>query len=206
MQICAISYQSYQKPQVNFTSNIRFTTFDCFNSTTGELAEVVESTENQILRASRLKTLGIIDCVAGGITDGRQVVMFHFDPQNNYPFYSYKEAEAALLKKMKKLDYSKLQALILGSHVDSKESRTLFANVEKFMRKHNIKYSKFRGQRSDSGASCIAYFGNGKDEWVITSENIPENDLKINRKPTRKTLLKAFQSYYICPEDHLVKT
>jgi len=161
-----------QNSQISFTSRIRLVNHSDFRSVVSEVSASVDSpwTANEILKAKRAYTTGICDCTAGGITDGKDVVMFHIRPsENNIEYWS--DITETLKQKIDR-NSKKLRGFLLGS-LDYGYSNNIFNGFEAFMRENSFPCTKFRGHKERFAKVDIAY-SSPKDEWLVTSNQISE--------------------------------
>lgn len=190
-----------QNSQISFTSNIKFLkTSEFVFKTTGHPAKYNVGypwTAKEIIKEPFALTRGIEDCTAGGITDGKDVVMFHLCPKKENE--NFKIIENALLEKID-LKSPYLQGFLLGSKSCFKGSKQLFSKLSNFMEKHKIPFSFFKGH-NDTGLSNIAYFSKD-DTWYISNNYLHYEDL--NKTNIDKKLLKVFDEFSLCKEDEFV--
>src|SRR5574344_2123947 len=80
-------------------------------------------TANEIVKAPKAFTLNVMDCSAGGITDGKDVVLFHICPtmsENN----DFSLIEKAIKNRLNSCNKN-LQGFLLGSDFHFKDSINL---------------------------------------------------------------------------------
>lgn len=190
-----------QNSQISFTSNICFLPRHVFNYKVGGIPEknIVKApwTYKGIVKERFSLNRGAEDCVAGGITDGKDVVMFHFckDEKTN----TIQNIENALLEKID-LNSPYLQGLVLGSKQMFQNAVKLFDGVCEFMENHNIPYSKFKGHKH-FGKTDLAYSA-VKDTWYLNNNAIDLTDL--NNTNVEKRVLEVFDEFSLCKEDEFV--
>lgn len=154
-------------------------------------------THKLTVQAKEAMTENIMDCTAGGITNGKDVVLFHLCPDRaeNEVFTDIEKT----LENMIKNSDGKLQGLLVGSKIYFRKSRKLFDNLEKFMKKYNISCSKFRNK----GTSVTNIMYNAKDdEWLLSSNHIDEA-LKKGISDPKKVCKMNFRSSEVSEADTL---
>src|SRR5574344_1840906 len=139
-------------------------------------------TPKEIKKGNLLATTGIYDCVAGGITDGHDVVMFHLCPYSEVSrnYFDFKSVEKDLLSKinLKKT----LQGFVVGCETSSHRSVEMLNNVKKFMENFNVPTTFLTGNR------CIKDIDNGihilysapKETWYVASKLLSKLDCSFS--------------------------
>jgi len=202
-----------QNSQISFTSRIRLVTKSDFKSVASKVSANVDYpwTAKEIIKSNSAYTTGICDCTAGGITDGKDVVMFHICPsESNLNDWSN---IIGTLKQKIDIKSKKLQGFLLGSFVYSR-SNSVFCGFEAFMKENKVPYTKLQGHTEIFADSDILY-SSSRDEWLVTSDQI-SCDLKNNRKLFGKMSIEerqkqlaqivknTFLKVNIAPKDKLV--
>ncbi len=182
--------------KISFTSAIRPMSVSRFLKETGDipLSNRIYSpwTAKQIIKKNAALTENIYDCSAGGITNGKEVVMFHIcTGKENRRF---KTIENIILEKIK--SFKNPQGFLLGSASCFEESSKLFKKFQNFMEKNKIPYSMFKGNKT---YTHIAYDG-AKDEWLIANPILSKNGLQ----PTETLLKQSFEDINICSKDFII--
>lgn len=207
-----------QESQISFTSKIRLTTLEGYRSGLKGFSpkQFVRSpyTAKEIVKSTDAFTKGIYDCTAGGIVDGKAVVMAHIDAHAN-TLYGWDEIIDVLKQKIDPQS-KKLHGLLIGS-LNYGRSYSLFKFFEKFMGKaeNSIPYTKFQHHRSLSAANTHISYKSSIDEWAITnatiSKEIQEKKewLKMMskdelQKELKKIAEKSFVKVEVAPCDELV--
>lgn len=181
--------------KISFTSAIRPVSVSRFLKETADipLSNRIYApwTEKQIIKKNAALTENVYDCSAGGITNGKEVVMFHIctGKENN----NFKSIENNILEKIK--SFKNPQGFLLGSVAYFKESPKLFKKFQKFMEKNNIPYSMFKGNKT---YTHIAYNG-VNDEWLISNPVFSNTGLS----PIKELLKDSFEKFHICEKDFL---
>lgn len=143
-------------------------------------------TKNEITKAKKIYTNGIIDCTAGGITDGESVVMFHISPTNP-------DNENLLPIEQKIMNFAdknkRLRGFILGSKYCFVQSTNNFNFFKSMMNKFEIPFSYFRS--SNDLVTNILYDGT-KDTWYINSLSINNLLKKDGKLPKGFLMNKQF--------------
>lgn len=190
--------------QVSFTSNIRLASANRFakeiESLTLKEAVSPPWTANEIVVGPRAYTTKIYDCIAGGITDGKKVLMFHLCPtyEQNADFSII---EQAILEKFGgKIDG--LKGLLLGNKSKFRASNDLFDKLKGFMEGHKIDFSTIKGVKKDEYSS-LAY-DLKSDTWTISSDYIA-SELKKGVKLLKSILERVFEVVQISHNDKLIR-
>lgn len=200
------NYNQSSKPSnVSFSSRIKLVHADKFAKEIADIKHSINSpwTANEIIKADSAFTKGIMNCTAGGIVDGENVVMFHISTDDiNNKFIIIENVIKNNLNIKKR--FSNLQGFLLGSHRESMDyySARNFKRFEEFMQKLKIPYSKFQGHTEICNNSDIAYKAK-TDEWLISNKTFSKI---IDRAPyaLRKLLPECFDTINISPKDTLV--
>lgn len=190
---------------VSFSSRIKLVHADRFAK---EITDIKHSinfpwTAGEIIKADSAFTKGIMECTAGGIVNGKNVVMFHIstaDINNKFMIIENVIKDKLNIKNRA----SNLQGFLLGSHRESRDyySARNFKRLEEFMQKLKIPYSKFQGHTELCNNSDIAYKSK-TDEWLISNKTFSKI---IDKAPSslRRLLPECFDTINISPKDTLV--
>lgn len=157
-------------------------------------------TEREILRAESAYTTRIYDCTAGGITDGKDVVMFHICPDYVDP-KDFGRIEKVLLKKLD-INNPDLKGFLIGSCDFFGKSRELFKHFEDFMKANKIKYSALKNHFKCEGYSNLLYDSNEK-QWVVSHAGIEERVLESVKNPD-EIVRKLYKNIFIEDSDNLI--
>jgi len=185
---------------ISFTSRIRPVSSSAFQDATTCFMSSVNFPWAHYLTVKRTSafTKGIKDCCAGGITNGKDVVLFHLCPDSNENKV-FSDIETTL-ERFIDFDNDKLQGILVGSKSYFRKSRKLYSNMEKFMQKHNIPYSTFKNKAL--GETDIMY-KTENDEWLITNNYI-QKFIKKNVYNVKKIIEKSFRKTNVSNNDELV--
>lgn len=162
-------------------------------------------TAKEIVRAPRVFTKDIRACTAGGIITKSSaescldVIMFHIDPGKPINF-DLNLIEDTILEK---LDINQpLHAFMVGAKsifgMNAKlfeDSEKVFENLEGFIKKLKIPYSKFKGSPPNSSYLNLAY--NGFEDRIT----IFDSSLK---KIDEQTIFDGFDDVFVSEKDKLV--
>ena len=140
-------------------------------------------TIKESVKASKAKTKDIFDCSVLGITDGKDVLLMHLCPSmpENLDFNKIKNF---IMKKIK-IDNPDLQAVLIGSQFNWKQSKALNDFLLGLVNKWNIPCSVFNSSQNPVN---VAYFSD-TDEWVINSGNIDK--AMMNRETDSEKMFKS---------------
>jgi hypothetical protein len=154
-------------------------------------------TAKEIIKAPKAYTDGIMDCTAGGITDGHDVVMFHLCPSFavNKDFDNIRE----VIKSKLDLSSSKLSGFLLGSDKKFPDSRQLFEKLKKFMSDLKIPTTCIGGNK---GESTNLVYNSKKDEWIISNFRINQG-LHVGTTNPEELLKSSYEDVFIAPQDKL---
>lgn len=201
------SEKNLQNSSISFTSNIKLGDWSDFSREIGFIPSknnIQNWTAAGIVKAEAAYTTLVKDCVAGGITDGKDVVMFHLCPtmKENQDFSQIAET----LKNKIDLSSPNLQGLILGSlssifktlgHYEA--SAQMYENIRKFMSETlKIQFSEFKGHTELSKDTALSYRSN-TDTWMITNDFISPK--VFWKKPTSSFINDTFEKRIIAPCD-----
>lgn len=170
-----------QNSNVSFTSKIIPVTHEEFLRYTSSIPvvnNVMNWNAGGIKKASEAYTKRIQDCVAGGIVNGDDVVMFHICPtfEENKLF---QPIEQAIMEKIG-LKKPNLQGFLIGSDFRFKESVKLFEDFRVFMCRNIINFSMFKCGKKPS--TCHVAYKSEFDTWYLANENLSRLIKKIVRK------------------------
>ncbi len=187
---------------ISFSSGIKFVQTGEFSRLAGNIREKYfvnyPWSAKQTVKGFSAYTRDVKDCTMGGITDGRDVVMFHVSP-NQRNISTFKDVEASILDKIS-LTNPELQGFLLGSTSNNPMSQQLLKMFEDFMKKCKIKYSVLAGQ--DTMANTNVLYDSRKDDWVIASNLIDE--LLPKKLPPEEIAKKLFKDVSIAEFDEFV--
>ena len=169
---------------VSFQSKIKFIDSKTFNTKIKNLNPKKHEvgwpwTADTMKKGKNLYTTDIMDCIAGGIVDRSNAVMFHLGIYNrakaeakHQKGFSIENFKRRILEKIN-LENENLHGIILGGfqlEPNNKYNINVLKKIIKFFDDNNIPYSIF-GARKD-----VHYFGkyslfyeNKKDTWYITN-------------------------------------
>lgn len=153
--------------------------------------------------SKKVRTDGVFDCTAMGVTDGDNVLLFHICPNISANKNSKKLETQIVEKILTLLNPDCLQGVIIGSkqyNINSPRSSELFNMMEKLLKKLNVQYSKFKGGDFEND---IAYNAE-KNEWIIGSslfDNL-SSYITLFNKP-ESAAKKIFNEVKISKEDNL---
>jgi len=198
-----------QNTQINFEAGIKLTTFKRIKNASKRFAKnLIDEpfSEKQIIKRPSAYTLGVCDCVSGGIWDGKKVTLFHIIPtQENVD--NLPQILNTLLEKLGNSD-KKLRGLLLGGATHQR-SRLLFEAFESFMQSKKIPCTTLK-QHKNRYANAQILFNSKKDEWLISNFRINQhiNFLKQqHRKITKAQIMEMLNYSYnkidISPLDNL---
>ena len=143
-------------------------------------------------------------CSAGGITDGKNVTMFHLIPENKN-ISGFNKIEKTLIKEIgiNNIDSNnKFNGLIVGGksrklnakkHNNNSNSRKLFSKIKEFFEKNNISYSVIWGHKQ-GGRKTNCHYSAENDTWTISTNS------KIKKL---KDLKRAYEFIHISDKDEL---
>lgn len=153
---------------ISFTSLIRPVSSDNFNKLAADISNNVNVWKVEgAKKGLSAKTDRIQDCTALGITDGKEVFLMHVIPDfSSNPKYFTKIIDT--IKANIDLSCEYLQAILVGSKYDNKESLIGYNNFKKFLKEHKIPFSELKGGDT---IHKIAYHSN-KDEWLVSNYDI----------------------------------
>lgn len=187
----------------NFSANFKFLKTDEFkkvvNSIDSENSIKAPSTFKESIRAKQAYTEDICDGVAGGITNGEEVVMFNLDKD----LLNEEETEFNIIKKLISKP-GKLQGFLIGSDAKGKHDGKLFEKLEDFMTKLNIPFTKLKGEiYPENNRTAIAYKAES-DTWFINNE-ITNACLSCETLKDKlpNVVIHSFNSVRFAPNDKL---
>lgn len=190
-----------QSSKISFTSSIKLVHYDEFYYQVRRLPYQLEVdfpwTAKEIVKVPKSFTHGVEDCVAGGITDGQDVVMFHIcstHPHNK----DFGEIEKTIMNKLN-IKSDCLQGFLLGGKRCIDSSLKLFDNFENFFKKISVPYSKFR-EHSLATNSSICY--NSEQDQIYIVNNFINN--MIGKQSSKDLLLASYCDVDISPLDEIV--
>ena len=192
-----------QNTQVSFKSNIRLASANRFAKEIAgmSLKNAVSSpwTAKEMVVGQKAYTTRIYDCLAGGITDGKKVVMFHICPtyEENKDFSTI---ERTILENFNEKTAG-LRGVIVGNKPEHAESNSLLENFRTFMKKNNIDFSLIRGVKKDDESSIL--FDVNTDTWTITNTYLAR-EVKKGTKFLRGILERSFKEVNLSKNDKLV--
>lgn len=193
-----------QNSQISFTSNIRLASTNRFAKEIEGLSSkesvLFPWTANEMVTGTKAYTQKIYDCAAGGITDGKKVLMFHLCPtfEQNADF---KVIEKAILEKFGG-KVEGLKGILMGNKSKFQASNDLFGNLKNFMEKNNIDFSMIKGIKKDEYSSLSYDVKN--DTWTITNDSIAA-ELKKGVKLLKAVLERTFEGIKISKNDTLIR-
>ena len=169
---------------ITFQSKIKFINQETFKNLTANHNPKKHKvgwpwTADTMKKGKNLYTTGIMDCIAGGVVDGNDIVMFHLGiynqakaKKNHQKGFSIENFKRRILEKIN-LDNENLHGIILGGfqlNVDSKYNVNKLNKIKRVFDDNKIPYSIF-GARKD-----VHYFGryslfysNKEDTFYITN-------------------------------------
>src|SRR5574344_719215 len=154
-------------------------------------------TANEIIKARKSYTTDIYDCTAGGITDGKDVVMFHICPTNNLN-RDFLHIEDVIKEKLD-IGSRNLQGFLLGCNDRFKDSVFLMEKCKKYM--EDLRIPKTVVSKTLDNPTDILY-NKKKDEWLICNNMINEQIENGITNP-RKLLNNTYKEVYISSKDEL---
>jgi hypothetical protein len=118
---------------------------------------------SQIIMGQRAYTDGAYGCCAGGITNGKNAILFHLIPNlEEHCFYKIKLKES--IEKLKESG-NKLNAFVTGGHINViEEGAPLFNMIKKLFKENNIETSYVWNQKY--GCTDL-YYSTKEDEWKV---------------------------------------
>ena len=187
---------------VSFQSKIKFITLQKFKNKTKNLNPKRHEvgwpwTADTMKKGKNLFTTGIMDCIAGGIVDGSDIVLFHLGIYNqakakakHQKGFNIENVKRRILEKIN-LNNNNLHGIILGgfqTEPDSKYNVNKLKKIKKIFEDNNIPYSIFGARKN------VHYFGkyslfysNKEDTWYISNnltgtKSLNGNGIEINVK------------------------
>ena len=153
---------------------------------------------DDIIIAEKAKTKNIKDCTAGGITDGKKVLLFHLAPSEEN-FIEFKKFINNIKSKIP-TNKDELQGFIIGSARNNRRSRKMFEMIEGLFKDLGINYTKLKGQSHTNDTDIL--YDTTKDSWLISNKEISQY---INEKKSPKEIFaKVFETVKIAEFDEIV--
>lgn len=190
---------------VSFTSGIKFTNCKKFADEVNSFVQFrrVDSpwTADEITRGPQVYTERVRSCVAGGIltqnpsTGVPDVVMYHLNPREQQNL-DFEPIEKTFLEHLR--GDKPLQGFILGCKKIYRGEDFIFDNLENFMKKLKIPYSKFKNMPYLDEAD-IAYNGY-KDRWTVSVSGI----LGPKTEKFEPNVSEIFEGFKVSEKDHLI--
>jgi hypothetical protein len=188
---------------ISFTSNIRLVSPNEYSKSISKISHKnfvdFPWTLKESVLADSAFTKDVFDCSVCGLTDGQDVLLMHLCPTSDKN-KSFAKIEKFIEKKLW-LGNPDLQGFILGgkfNNINSPRSIKLNESFEKFMIKHNIPYSLFRG---GDFANNVSY-SSKTDEWLISNELIKDDMKEVYKNPL-DILSRIFDKIKISKLDEL---
>lgn len=154
-------------------------------------------TANETIKTPKAYTTNIADCTAGGITDGKDVVMFHIcptKPQNQ----DFDKIEKSITEKID-LKSPNLRGFLLGSVSMFEDSTLMFEKLKRIFDKNNIPLSFCKANK---GSKTDIMYNSAKDEWLISNPEINNRMIRGNRD-AKEILQNSFEQIHIADCDEL---
>jgi hypothetical protein len=138
-------------------------------------------------------------CNAGGIHNGKQVVLFHLIPINENVEQFKRNVKPVLEKEIAKLaqEGAPLRAFLSGGSTNDWESTVLFNKLKDLLTKMGIPFSLLWGQHN--GGPVDLYYSAKEDTWLVAAAKCwPRVDVL-----TMPDVESHFHSRYLAPGDTL---
>ena len=186
---------------VSFLSNIKLITPQEFKSLTKHYNPKRHEvgwpwTADTMKKGKNLFTTGILDCIAGGIVDGKDFVMFHLGiynqekaRKNHQKGFNIANVERRLLEKIN-LENENLHGFILGGvqmRPESKYNVNKLKKIKEIFEKYNIPYTIFGARKDVHYFGKFGMFYKNKEDTLYITNNLIGTD-HINKKYKQKEI------------------
>lgn len=180
------------KSPVAFSSKIMFISNDEFYDKAKTIKNYCGTEQNFIARSSVV--MGASSCMAGGIQNGKDVVMFH-DTQ------PYDRMSCELMLNIEKIDNEKpvVSAFLIGGCND-RILKPAYKVFKEMFDSLNTKITTFWAHKGDACSTNLVYSNdNSEDTWYVNTVDYKYNDIIHSVKD----LKNSYEVIDILPEDEV---
>lgn len=186
------NYPNMIKTPVSFRSKINFISKDEFYDKANVIRNNCGTGETFIARSSMV--MGASSCMAGGIQNGKDVVMFH-DTQP-YDCIGYE-----IMSNINNIEAKKpvISAFLVGG-VNDQFLQPAYKVLKGMFKDLNTKVTTFWGHKGDAYNTNLVYSNdNGEDTWFVNTLDFRYEDAIHSVKD----LKNAFEVIDVLPEDEI---
>lgn len=158
-------------------------------------------TVKEIVKAPNAYTNSVADCTAGGITDGKDVVMFHINPADERNL-GFSKLKSEIMKFVDTKSENLRGFLLGGSFYTIFESFELFDELKKMMNENNIPCTIIKGQGENQYSSIL--YNSKQDEWLICNNTFEDKMREFPQMSKQEHFRSSYEDIKLAADDEFI--